>query len=109
MSALDHSSLLEQLIISGELAIQMRSTREPAALLELAKSVQIEFAAPVDGVRVIDADTMIFATALVEAATCLRSHNRARATRYLRIVGVLMPEIREALSLAIEQRKRPTA
>jgi NAD(P)H-dependent flavin oxidoreductase YrpB (nitropropane dioxygenase family) len=108
MSAMDHPTLLQQLIITGELTIQMRSTRTPEALAELITSIETEYARPADGERVIDLDTIIFGTALIGAAAALGGHDRNGAAKYLRVVGVLMPEIRSAYAKAIEARRRPT-
>jgi hypothetical protein len=108
MSALDHPSLLEQLIIAGELALQMRSSRSPETIEALIAAVGVEFEKPVDGPRVIDLDTIIFATALSGAGMAMWNHKRSEAAKYLRVIGVLMPDIRAALGEAIEIRKRPT-
>jgi hypothetical protein len=109
MQHLDNASLLEQLIVTAELTLQMRSTRAPEFVAELAQSVDDAYARATDIVRVIDIDTLIFMQALGEATLHLRSYQHHRAARYLRVIGVLLPEIREAFSVAIEQRKRPTA
>ena len=109
MSAMDHVSLLEQLIISGELAIQMRSSRSPETTSLMISQVTAEYAKPADGVRVIGRDTMIFASALGGASDAMWSHDRSEAAKYVRVIGVLLPDIRAAFALAIELRKRPTA
>ena len=109
MSAMDHPSLLEQLIITGELVIQMRSARTPETVGLLRDEVAAEYARPCDGLRVIGLDTLIFAEALVGATPALRGIRRDEATKFVRVVGVLLPEIRYALTAAIELRKRPSA
>lgn len=109
MSAFDHPSLLEQLIITGELVLQMRSARTPETVTSLRDEVALEYARPVDGLRVIGLDTLIFAEALCGATLALRGMRRDEAAKFIRVVGVLLPEIRQSLSAAIEIRKRPTA
>lgn len=109
MSALDHASLLEQLIITGELVIQMRSARTPETVAELRDEVAAEYARPCEGLRVIGLDTLIFAEALCGATLALRGHRRDEAAKFVRVIGVLLPEIRSSLSAAIELRKRPSA
>ena len=109
MSALDNASLLEQLIISGELAIQMRSTRPAETIAELVEAIENAFDRPADDVRTIDYDTVIFAMSLSAATLAMHRHDRTDAAKYLRVIGVLLPEIRSSLSVAIEQRKRPSA
>lgn len=110
MSALDHPSLLERLIVRSELALQMRTPGESEDLADLAERLNLEFHKPAeDGRRVIGPDTMIAMEALRAAADHIRGHDRASAARYLRVLGVLMPEIREALSSAIDKMRRPTA
>lgn len=109
MSALDHVSILGRLISEGERAMQVRSHHgaELTALADLADRVAAEFDAPTDRERVIDCETMIFATALCAAAERIAQHRRGEAAKFLRVLGVLMPDIRNALATAIEQRKRP--
>ena len=109
MSELNHPSLLERLIVRSELALQMRNPGEPNDLADLSERLNQAFRAPADGARVIDTDTMIAMSALFAAADFIRSHDRAKAARYLRVLGVLMPEIREALSVAIDKTRRPTS
>jgi hypothetical protein len=108
MSALDHASLLQQLVIAGEMVIQMRSSRGADALASLAEQVNAEYHKPADGVRVIDVDAIIFINALLGAASEIAGYHRERAAKYVRVIGVLLPDIRERLSTAIELRNRPT-
>ncbi len=106
MSAMDHSHLLTRLIITAEQSLQMRS--EPGAG-DLFKAVETEAAKPVDRERVIGPEITLCAMAAALAQLELATNDRRRAAIFLRVIGVLLPEVRIALALAIEQRKRPTA
>lgn len=109
MSQMDHPSLLEALIIAGEAALQMRNMGQPERIGTLIERVEAEYDLPADTERVIDMDTLIFATAVGAACEALHGFERKKAAKYLRVIGVLMPDIREALRIAIEIRRRPTA
>ncbi|NUU41401.1 hypothetical protein [Tardiphaga robiniae] len=109
MSALDHSHLLTRLIMTGEAVLQMRHSSDHEIIIDLAAAIEAEARRPADIERVIDAGTVMCAQAVMQADKLLQSVDRHKAVRFIRVVGVLLPEVRDALGLAIEQRRRPTA
>lgn len=108
MSAMEHSSLLTRLIQASEHALQMRCDAEQQPLVDLFETIVAESQKPVEAVRIIGAEITMCASAVLLADSELRGHDRRRAAIFLRVVGVLLPEARIALALAIEQRKRPS-
>lgn len=108
MSALDHPTLLTKLVIASECALQMRLGMEREALMDLVLAIEAEQRKPVDQVRVINEEILMCATAVAHADQHLRSARREASASFLRVVGVLLPEVRRSLELAIEQRKRPS-
>src|SRR4051812_18449 len=109
MSAMDHSSLLGRLIDLSERALQMRYEAERDGITDLANKLAEEHEKPAEGARVIGYEIIMCCDAVLEADRELRGHDRRRAAIFLRVVGVLLPEVRIALAVAIEQRKRPSA
>lgn len=108
MSAMDHSTLLTKLIIACEASLQLRHGLNREALCELAGAIGHESAAPTDVARVMTEEVVMCADAVVIADGHLRSYARHKARPFLQVIGVLLPEVRHALTLALEQRKRPT-
>lgn len=111
MSAMDHSTLLTKLIIAGESVVQMRAgALELEALEDLIEGIRAEYHKPSESPqRVIDDRVLMCASAVKCADHHLRRHTRKASRPFVQVVGVLLPEVRHALELAIEQRKRPTA
>lgn len=108
MSALDHATLLTKLIIACEAALQLRQGLNREALFGVVSDVRTARVAPSDVERVITDEVLMCAEAVLLADAQLRSYSREKARPFLQVVGVLLPELRGALALAIEQRKRPT-
>lgn len=109
MIAMDHPTLLTRLIDEAERAIQMRAGADAAAVSELVDAIHAECQKPAERERAIGEEIMLCASAVLLAGAELRGYDRRRAAIFLRVVGVLLPEVRLALALAIEQRKRPMA
>jgi hypothetical protein len=108
MSALDHSHLLTRLIILCELLMQQRYNDDAASALDLHEKIDAEFNRPADGERVItDAVVMCMEAALL-AQHAMMQRQRLRSFTFVRVIGVLLPDVRDALALALEQRMRPT-
>jgi hypothetical protein len=110
MNALDHDqSLLQRLIIDGEQVLQRRRF-DNAQSLQVLEAVKKKREAPfVDGVRVIDDHTMLYASAVSLANKHLNLYDVEKAQKFGRVVAVLIDDIRADFSRAIEQSKRPTA
>lgn len=108
MSAMDHVSLLEWLVIAGERAVMQRAAPDGVALFNLREAIVREYNVPTDAARVIGEHTRMLADALVYSDVAVRRYDAAGAARYARVAGVLLPDIRADLLTAIEQRKRPT-
>lgn len=109
MSATDHPSLLTSLIIASETALQMRYGADRENLIDLVAAIENEGRKPTDQARVIDDEIVMCAQAVLHADRHLRSFSRPNARPFCQVIGVLLPEARSALEMAIEQRKRPTA
>lgn len=108
MIALDPPSLLTKLIIASETCLQMRQEPDREALVDLVAAIENERRKPTDRVRVIDDEIVMCAQAVLHADRHLRSFSRPNAKPFVQVVGVLLPEARAALDIAIEQRKRPS-
>ncbi|MBR0700153.1 hypothetical protein JQ599_09600 [Bradyrhizobium diazoefficiens] len=108
MSGMDHSSLLTRLIIACEATLQMRQAADREALIDLIAAVEVEARRPTDQMRVVDDSVVMCAQAVLHADKHLRSFQRPHARPFVQVAGVLLPEVRSALEVAIEQRKRPT-
>jgi 7,8-dihydro-6-hydroxymethylpterin-pyrophosphokinase len=108
MMVLDHPTLLTNLIIASEAALQMRHASDRERLIDLAAAIENEGRKPTDRQRVIDDDIVMCAQAVLHADRHLRSFSRPSARPFCQVIGVLLPEVRAALEIAIEQRKRPT-
>lgn len=108
MSAMDHSSLLQRLIIAGEMATQMRHGADRGAVIDLVMAIEVEAKKPHDAPTPMHEAVVLCAQAVEIADTYLRSPLRERAAPFVRVVGVLLPDVRVAMQLAMEQRMRPT-
>lgn len=108
MTGFDHPSLLTRLIIGSEAAIQMRHAPDREALIDLVAAIEAEGRRPTDRPRVIDDEIVMCAQAMLHADKHLRSFHRRNATPFLQVVGVLLPEVRRAMEMALEDRNRPT-
>ncbi|UPJ43910.1 hypothetical protein IVB40_07525 [Bradyrhizobium sp. 40] len=107
---IEREQILMRLIAAGEAAIQMRFGPDADEISRLEADVERADRQPAEGERVIDDVARLYARALYLADHALRRHNRPRALSVGRVVAVLLPDMRDALSAAVEQRikSRPT-
>ncbi|MFT4115448.1 hypothetical protein [Bradyrhizobium sp.] len=102
---IDHSHILTRLIAAGELALQMRFGADAEEIQQLCAEVEKADRQPAETARVIDDVTRLYAQALYLTDHALRRYQRDRAICAGRVVAVLLPDVRNALGIAIEQRK----
>lgn len=108
MSALDHAHLLTRLIILAEAVLQARHAHDLSEVIDLHEKIDAEYQRPSDGERVITDVICMCTEAVVNAHHAMMNRQRVRSFAFTRVVGVLLPDVRDALALAIEVRKRPT-
>lgn len=107
--ASDDVSVLSRLIDHAILAVSVRPNPEQALLDANFDMVRAAAQRPSEGNRAIDDHTVLFATAIKLCDKALHTHQRGAATKFIRVIGALLPDIRDDLSRAIENRKaRPT-
>lgn len=107
----DYRGLLQRLIIAGENAVALHRSARREDIGELAAEVVAAVARPEpDDERTVDDLTHLYAQALTLTDIELWRHDRGRAARYAAVVGVLLPDIRAALSRAMDvwMHRRPT-
>lgn len=104
----DPTSLLTALINIGEATITLRRSGDPDEIARISEEVHVHTQKPCDGVRVIGALTMLYVRAVQQSDLALHRFDREGAKPFARVAAVLLPDIRDALGEAIEQRKRPT-
>lgn len=109
MSALDHRNLLTRLIILAEAVLQARHAHDLCDIVDLHEKIDAEYQRPADGDRVITDVVCMCTEAVVNAHHAMMNRQRSRSQAFTRVVGVLLPDVRDALALAIEIRKRPTS
>lgn len=111
MMTMDHPTLLTKLIIASESVVQMRAgALDVEYLQELVDEIRLQHRKPSEtSERPIDDRVLMCAEAVVIADRHLRTYASKRSRPFVQVVGVLLPEVRHALELAIEHRKRPTS
>ena len=105
----DDVHALTTLIAHATLAVSMRANPDQAALDVSIEMVIAANRRPAEAARAIDNHTVLFAHALKHCDIALNKHQREAAMKFVRVVGVMLPDIRDDLARALENRRaRPT-